>query len=134
MSHVLHHGAGALLVGLAVIATAACDQIQPIDPEQPCLEAGYAIASRTHDCTGDAELANERYRAFEEQFDCIPRDVETDPFADLFRCSLILSQQTCAKTDELADELDAWLALSPACGLVIQNADGTPLDAGGGGT
>ncbi len=35
-----------------------------IEPDEPCRQAGFSIASRTFACTGDDALANDRYRRF----------------------------------------------------------------------
>jgi len=124
------------LLGLA--AHLGCgDLIEAIDPEQPCLEAGYAISSRTYDCTGSQRTANQRFLAFEREFNCIPRlpddplFAERDPtgteYANLFECAYTLSEQTCEATETLGDDIESWLLLSETCAITIEYADGTPL-------
>lgn len=44
----------AALLGCSVVA------FDELDPNQPCYEAGYAIAWVTEECTGDRDAANAR--------------------------------------------------------------------------
>ena len=48
-----------------------CASLHALPKDQPCVEAGYAISARTFECTGDADLANARYLAFEREYDCV---------------------------------------------------------------
>ena len=45
-----------------------CPSLKALPQDQPCLEAGYAIARRTFECTGDGDLANARYELFEAEY------------------------------------------------------------------
>ena len=49
-----------------------------VDPQQPCLEAGYAIAYAIDSCTGDEETANAAFEQFDAEYTCIDR-APTDP-------------------------------------------------------
>jgi len=117
-----------------VFALMGCHPLEAMSPDQPCVEAGYAISSRTFECSGDPELANDRYRDFEKQFACIEWDV-TDPETfnpnsrekDLFHCALEIRGLSCGTVDNYGKDLDAYLTHSPACNLVITYKDGSPL-------
>jgi len=117
--------------GLSVLV--ACTSLEGMQADQPCLEAGYAIASRTFDCTEDGDLANERYERFVDEMACIPHPLEeeeggkTNPQKDLFHCAYVIRTLSCEDADAFGDELDAWLSVSPACNLVVTYGDGTPL-------
>ena len=121
-----------------------CATLEPLPDTQPCLEAGYAIARRTFECTGDGDLANARYEAFEQQYECIPIGdffVDTgivtkylqatdtaDPGVfppDYFHCALAIDGLACEKVAEFGDDLDQWLAVSNACAYVVQPAGGS---------
>jgi hypothetical protein len=110
----------------ACLALGGCLQpyLTRVDDEQPCLEAGYAVARRTEECTGDRELANERYDRFERQWRCIPTppdDPELRDIApDLYGCAATISSLSCDAVDELGDDLELWLGVDPACGYVVE--------------
>ena len=97
-------------------------------PDQPCKEAGYAIASRTLSCTGNAELAQKRYNRFERDYACIewqatdPRfNTEFGP-EDLFGCAFVLSNLPCALAYAYGNNLDFWLSATESCALVVELA------------
>lgn len=60
-----------LRILLPLLLLGGCDPIDPMPPDLPCREAGYAIAARTAECTGDAQLGQERYDAYRAEFECI---------------------------------------------------------------
>lgn len=104
----------------------ACN-LQPGDPEQPCLEAGYAIAAVTEECTSDRELANARYEAFDAGWDCIPREHDDPELAELgvpvealFDCAFSIGLLPCEVVDDFGDDIASYLAISPACPLVAR--------------
>lgn len=77
----------------------ACSNLQPMDPDQPCREAGFAIAARTEQCTGDPELANARFEQFADEYVCVavdPLDPEWNNAAvqpqDLFDCAFTIRE------------------------------------------
>ena len=114
----------ALFVTIAMATS--CLPIDPMPPDQPCLEAGYAIASRTLECTGNAKLSQDRYDAFRKEFTCIEWDV-TDPrlgldfgAQDLFGCAFVLSNLPCELVDEKGDDIEAWLLSTDTCALVVE--------------
>lgn len=72
-----------LPVSLALTGLPGCPAIQELPPEQPCLEAGYAIAYVTEECSGDRALANARYEDFAETYTCIPHTPAEDQAAGL---------------------------------------------------
>jgi hypothetical protein len=122
-----------LLVPVALGTLLGCASLEGMDPDQPCLEAGYAIASRTFDCEDDGELANARYERFAEELACIPHPLEEEdgaklnPQVDLFHCAYTIRTLGCGDADRFGDDLAAWMSVSPACNLVATFADGTPL-------
>ena len=128
----------ALMGLLALISLASCKAIDTMPPDLPCREAGYAIAARTAECTGDTELGQARYDRFREEFTCIewsPEDpMLTDTGAtvhaeDLFSCAFTIRNVPCELEPELGDDLGAWLALDPGCTWVVDS--GTAADSGG---
>lgn len=109
-------------------ALGGCAPIKPMEPDLPCREAGYAIAARTAECTGDGELAQARYEQFRKEFECIewkgddPRFDETGgPEAeDLFSCAFTIRNLPCETVKELGGDLSAWLATDPGCSWVVK--------------
>ena len=134
---------GRIVLCAACAAAAGCPSLHALPPEQACLEAGYAISARTFDCTGDPELANERYLAFERRYDCVPPpewhvegtvttfiagDTGQLPFAppDAFHCSYAIRQLPCELVETYGADLDRWLAASNACAWVVEPAGSAP--------
>lgn len=119
----------------ALLLLGAC-VLQPMDPEAPCEEAGYAIARRTLECTGDTDLANERYLLFEEQTVCIPvewneqGELTSGPGAntgtavvDVFHCAFVIGEIPCEHALQYGDDIAAWLSVSQACAYVVAPAE-----------
>lgn len=117
-----------------LLLLSGCITLQKMAPDLPCREAAYAIASRTETCSGDLDLANSRYEAFEATYDCIAVDVTDPDFNgpalspdDLFDCPLSIRELPCELTDAYGDDLDRWLLVSNACPWVIARKDGLPI-------
>ena len=92
----------------------ACSGIQPMPSDQPCREAGYAIAARTFACTEDAELSNGRYKRFEADYVCVPIDLNEAPDNpanfpedDYFHCAYAIDGLSCEEVLRRGDDLDA---------------------------
>ena len=113
------------------LGASGCLGFQPGDPEQPCWEAGYAIAAVTEDCTGDRELANARYEAFDAAYTCIPREPDDPELLaqgigpeDLYDCAFAIGRLPCAVVEDFGDDIAAYLSISPGCALVTAPAGG----------
>jgi hypothetical protein len=115
-----------LLVALLVaLLLPGCLAMHELPPEQPCWEAGYAIAYVTEECTGDRELANARYEAFEAAYTCIPHRPAADEEAgidpeDLYDCANRIASLSCETAKEFGDDLSQWMSVSGACPLVAE--------------
>lgn len=98
--------------------------IQEVADDQPCQEAGFAIARRTEECTGDRDLANARYAAFEADWVCIPTppdDPDLAPIAaDLYGCAASIQSASCDAVEIMGDDLSLWLGIDPSCGYVVE--------------
>lgn len=111
-----------LLLGLPLVA--GCGTT--VGPDRFCKEVGYAIAGRTQECTGDAALAEARYADFEAAYTCVEVDAGDTATAsgvkpeDLFACPLAIRNLACELVESYGDDLDAWLATSPACALLVE--------------
>ena len=110
----------------------ACASLRPIDGDLPCREAGYAIAWRTLECTGDEALANARYEAFEANYTCVEVDYgevdaeniylldPRDNPGNWFHCSFAIGELPCELVEQYGDALDEWLTASPSCAAVVR--------------
>ncbi len=105
-------------------STAACDDLAGV------------ISARTFACAADHDAANARYDAFFASYRCIEWDPVTTPYEELWHCSLAVGRLDCDTIAGYGDDLDRWLASSPACPLLVERSDGTSLpggiDVGGG--
>jgi len=109
---------------LLLLAAAAGCQFPEMEPEQACLEAGYAVAARTLACTGDTELANERARALFDAYPCaldaLPED--TGDAARHFSCARAINEAGCEEVLASGDDMAWWLGLSPSCRAIFEGA------------
>ena len=132
------------IIALSGALLGGCDPIEPMPSDLPCREAGYAIAARTTQCTGDAALGQARYERFRAQYACIrwqaddPRLAEsvsisggggldtggTPHAADLWSCAFTLRNVPCELEPELGDDIDAWMDLDPGCSWVAKPKGG----------
>ena len=109
----------------------ACTNLEPVSPDAPCDEVGFAISRRTFECTGDHDLSNARYQAFTREYECIPVEWEledddgipgVDPQGQLnyFDCAFTIGELACELVDEYGDDLPLWMESSTACPLVVE--------------
>ena len=121
-----------------VLVLTACPSLSQMPRDQPCLDAGYAIARRTYECTGDTALGNERFEQFRREFACIDLPkyaidtgrvtrfiVATDTGAtisppDYFHCALAIDALACETVTEFGDDIASWLSVSDACPWVTR--------------
>lgn len=109
---------------LAALLTAGslllmCDGTYAMDKAEPCRNAGYAIASRVHACTGDTERANQLYNRFAEELHCsISEPVATD-----FRCAYHINSYDCDQVEANGDDFDKWLNTG-GCSNILRYASG----------
>lgn len=99
-------------------ATAACDDLAGV------------ISARTFTCLADHDKANARYDDFFDAYRCIEWNPVTSPYEELWHCSFEVGQLDCDAVKAYGDDLDRWLSASPACPLLVERADGTPLPGG----
>lgn len=126
------------LVVLASVGGAGCASLQALPKDSPCVEAGYAIARRTFECTGDGDLANARFESFQARYACIALPswfVDTgvvtqvlepaesglylDP-PDYYHCALAIGQLPCELVLDYGDDLASYLDSSNACAYVVR--------------
>jgi len=110
---------------ILLLLTAGCGRsLTRVADDQPCLEAGFAIARRTEECTGDRELANARYAAFEDEWTCIPTAPDDPEYfdiaPDLYGCAATITSLSCDAALEFGDDLSLWLGVDPACGYIVE--------------
>jgi len=110
---------------LALVGLVGCPAMQELPPEQPCWEAGYAIAYVTEECTGDRARANALYEAFEDAYTCIPHTPAEDQAAginpeDLYACAERIAAVSCETAEVYGDDLSQWMSVSDACAWVAE--------------
>lgn len=105
---------------LLALALSGCilPSITAVADDQPCVEAAYAIARRTEECTGDRELANDRYDLFYDEWKCIPTPVDDPQYEgiqqDLYGCAATISSFSCETVEEFGDDIALWVGVDPA--------------------
>lgn len=118
-----------ILLGLAGFGVAGCcGGYYPIEKDEPCRQVGYAIASRTHACTQDSNLANQRYRTYVNDFTC-KAEVVT---ADSFLCSKAINELSCDDVRRWGDKLERWVGSSTACIAILSSSTRKIQPAGAG--
>lgn len=104
-----------------LVASVGCESVYDMDADEPCRQAGFAIAARTEACTNDGDLANRRYEALRDKYSCtITKATEAD-----FLCSRALLESTCDDVAKQRDDYDAWFARHPRCGQIFARSDGS---------
>ncbi|MEZ4227568.1 MAG: hypothetical protein R3B89_00300 [Polyangiaceae bacterium] len=110
----LAFGAGLFLLG--------CPGSYELDSDEPCRQAGFAIASRNQACSGDADRANALYERFVDEYACaVSKPTQAD-----FRCAYNVNALDCQRVETLGDDLSGYLA-ARGCILILQRKDGEPM-------
>lgn len=118
-----------LLAALAasLLWLVCCAEIEPLEPQQLCDEAGYSLANRTLACTDDRDLANKRYERLRDEYAC-KATAPTGANDPQVGCAQKLLAMDCDKVRTFGDDLDAWLRDSPECNTMFARKDGKSLD------
>jgi hypothetical protein len=101
----------------------------PMEPSRVCDDVRYAIASRTFECTGDETLALRRSDAFGDGYSCLVETID-EPIDRYYHCPVTVEDTRCPDVKAFGDDLDRWLAQSPACAAILAHADGSPVPGG----
>jgi hypothetical protein len=105
----------------AVLLAAAAGCAHPLDDDQPCLEVGYAIASRTAECEDSDEAGVARFDLFESRYTCdLARVRASENDVGLYECAFVLRNLACELVVDYGDDLDRWMASSPACAAILE--------------
>lgn len=134
-----------LLLAVGALSLASCDQELPGD--EICRDIGYAIANKSFECDGDADLANKRYEDFTSRYTCKIKDIPgedqllddriseppRDSVGDPYKCSAAILQFTCDKVAQIGEDYDQWLSASSFCGAAYDPI-GTSSGGGSGGS
>lgn len=116
---------------IALLLSCWGDTIEPVDGKLPCQDTAVAISRRTLECTGDTELAADRYDLFFEEYRCLEVDFTTELHeawydnleeapGDWFHCSWAVGELACELTETYGDDLEQWLDASPVCGAIME--------------
>jgi len=104
-----------------VVGAVGCAHRLPDD--QVCLEVGWAIGARTSQCEGDPGLGVARTELFEQSYVCaLPELAFPEEELDLYACALTVRNLACELVLQYGDDLDAWLASTPACAAILDPA------------
>lgn len=116
--------------GLCVLgALLACGGApEDLTPQDLCDDVGFSIANVVERCTGDYELANDRFDQYEKLYDCRVKSVTHPEMREYYVCPVALRDLTCEQVAQFGDDLDLWFQAVPICVEVVQHADGTPID------
>ncbi len=97
----------------------------------PCGDVGRAIADQTLTCEGSAALGITRARALEYMGTCPNDEGWWDPFGVPKRCVSAIEGLECAEVKALGNDIEAWLATSPACDDLLLTGAGAGTGGGG---
>lgn len=122
-SQLRNHGVAVLLVAAAA-CTGCTREPDSFPGDEWCLQAGYAIASRSFTCEGDADVANERYERLMGEYACVPDVTNAGP-----GCSQRLLELTCDQVSVAGDDLQQWLNLGQ-CAQLQKKVASQPQDGG----
>ena len=109
---------------LSVVLAVGCARV--IDDDQPCAEARIAMAARLEECTGDSEAASALLDKATEETECQWPD--GDPRLDtavpgvqtgVYECAFVLRNLACEIAEANGQDVDAWLAASPVCQILL---------------
>lgn len=107
---------------LLFVAAGCADTWEPMAPSQVCDDVGFAIASRTMECTGDAALAAARSEAFDQAYRCRVQGLE-EPIDRYYHCPVSVYGLSCADVEAFGDDLSAWLTASSVCGVILDRSE-----------
>ena len=93
---------------------ACIEQVQPMEAEQACEEAAYAMSARVLECTEDEDRA---MAIWEDagRMPCAASWVGFEGAAEDFKCTAEISAVTCQDANLYGDDPRAWVAALPAC-------------------
>ncbi len=116
-------------VGVAVVITlasqSACDAIHPLGGDEICNEVGFSVASQTLECTGDSELANQRYEQFKKQLTCTVTKPELAPVDQYMQCAVAVNTMDCAASQPFGDDIVGLVSsASSQCSRIFEEIDG----------
>ncbi|MCA9640467.1 MAG: hypothetical protein KC492_07205 [Myxococcales bacterium] len=124
-----HRAPGSALVLLGVaLGVSSCQGSYEMERDEPCRQAGFAIASRNQACNGDADHANALYERFVDEYLCSV----TKPSQNAFRCAYNINALGCEEVAAKGDDLNGYLSAN-GCGVILKRKDGTPIPQAGGG-
>jgi hypothetical protein len=118
---------------LAVSLITACGGVDDFHDDEPCKQAGYAIASRTLDCTSDADLSDARYEALIASTRCVAGNLNTTEFkcngdphcgVNNFTCAVELNKVDCATVKAYGSDMRMWITHNGACTDILKQPDG----------
>lgn len=116
MNHRLRLGPSVILLAFLF----SCSATRDVPSDDHCKEAGYSIANRTLTCTGDPDLANARYEAYDAEYRCLSTEV-SEP---AYQCAVLLRELSCEDVARYGDSIDAWLYELPECTAIVARDDG----------
>lgn len=117
--------ARALLAFAGVTLSASCQGSYEMDRDEPCRQAGFAIASRNQACNGDADHANALYERFVDEYLCSVSHLSQDAF----RCAYNINALDCQEVATKGDDLNGYLSAN-GCGSILLSKDGKPIPGG----
>ncbi len=97
-----------------------------MEPDEPCRQAGFAIASRTQACTGDADRANALYERFVEEYACRIGKLNKQQY----RCAYNVNALDCQQVETFGDDIQQYLT-EEGCYQILSRKDGTPMPVKG---
>jgi len=133
-----------LLVFLvAVLPAVGCSVSEDLPAEEVCRDAGYSVANRLFECTGDADRANSGYDTLldlgcrvsgfaKDELGASSLSLEGGglvPVPEAYGCPADLRALTCDVIKSGESDASVWLAAAPRCAALFGS---TPQVGAGG--
>ncbi|MEZ4373457.1 MAG: hypothetical protein R3B07_21735 [Polyangiaceae bacterium] len=114
-------GAFIALIGVT-LSVSSCQGSYELERDEPCRQAGFAIASRNQACNGDADHANALYERFVDEYLCSVSELSQDAF----RCAYNINALDCKEVASKGDDLNGYLSAN-GCSQILLRKDGEPI-------
>lgn len=121
--------------GAAILAALAawlfgCSSQEELPPGEVCEDVGYSISNRVLTCTGDKELAVQRWEEFRNEYQCLVKTVDRK-IEEYYVCPVEVRRTPCDTVAAAGGDLDLWLGSVPICTEILAHTSGKRIPENG---